>query len=1166
MKTTGAKLPSAASPAVQGGFVELDGQPFYRIANYDRMDAFFMSIVSASDHYLFISSTGGLTAGRRSPDQALFPYYTDDRIHESTEHTGCKTILRVSRGASCVLWEPFSIRNTAELAAGVCSRTLYKSTCGSSIVFEEVHHGLNLAFRYEWATSQRFGFVRTVRLRNLGRQQRHIAVLDGLQNLLPAGISRRFQLEYSTLVDGYKRNELDEASGVAILQLTSVPVDRAEPSESLRANVAWSAGLDPSVRLISSTQLDAFREGLPLHTEREVHGRRGAYFIGADIALDANTERTWKLVADVGLDTSAVRNLIHTLRATPEIGPGIDEDVAEGARNLRAIVAAADGLQKTGDDANVWHHFASTMFNVMRGGLPADGYQIERDDFARFVGEMNRQVAKRQKIFLTVLPKQLSHQELLRRAGESGDADLERIAHEYLPLTFSRRHGDPSRPWNIFDIRLRDERGRRILNYQGNWRDIFQNWEALSVSYPGYASSMIYKFLDCSTADGYNPYRVTRDGCDWEVLEPHDSWSFIGYWGDHQVIYLLRLLEQAERCDPVALERLLDRKIFTYVNVPYRIQPYEEILRDPQSTIVFDRALHGTLLSKAARLGADGKLLTDTNGDPVRATLAEKLLLVLLTKLSNFVPGAGIWLNTQRPEWNDANNALVGTGTSMVTVYYLHRYLRFVRALFAHGPLANYSLPAEMSGWLEATAVALAEERPKPSHAVGDAARKRQLDRLGQAGSQYREQLYARGFAGSRRPLAKDVLLRFLDDALAHVAHTIRASRRPDGLYHSYNRIELAGEEVRVHNLYAMLEGQVAALSSGALTSQEAIALLDALRHSPLYRADQNSYILYPAKPVRSFLDKNNVPAEQAAKSKLLTRMLDEGDTRIVRRDAEGGIHFHGSFRNAGYLRAVLNSIQERGLRKLAVEERDLICGIYEECFSHRSFSGRSEAMYKYEGIGCIYWHMVSKLLVAAQENLARAADAGESPEVVAALQTHYRAIRNGLGMHKTPWQYGAVPMDPYSHTPDFTGAQQPGMTGQAKEDFLARICEMGAVVRNGCLHFVPELITGEEFLSEPAEFRYYDAAGREQSLPLAAGTMAFTYCQVPVVLHSTGPSGVHITTAGGTQDLATLSLNEETTRAIHERSGLVARLDIFLNLGQHGARKASGQASRRKQ
>ena len=85
---------------------------------------------------------------------------------------------------------------------------------------------------------------------------------------------------------------------------------------------------------------------------------------------------------------------------------------------------------------------------------------------------------------LDALPETLLHSELLALARERGDADLERLAHEYLPLTFSRRHGDPSRPWNIFSIALKDEHGAKILNYEGNWRDIFQNWEALALSFP----------------------------------------------------------------------------------------------------------------------------------------------------------------------------------------------------------------------------------------------------------------------------------------------------------------------------------------------------------------------------------------------------------------------------------------------------------------------------------------------------------------------------------------------------------------------------------------------------------------------------------------------------------------------------------------------------------
>src|SRR5205823_13366477 len=112
--------------------------------------------------------------------------------------------------------------------------------------------------------------------------------------------------------------------------------------------------------------------------------------------------------------------------------------------------------------------------------------------------------------------------------------------------SFSRRHGDPSRPWNRFSIQIKDEQNNPLYGYQGNWRDIFQNWESLAQSYPVALGAMISVFLNASTADGYNPYRIDRKGIDWEVLDPEDPWSHIGYWGDHQIIYLLRLLERHE--------------------------------------------------------------------------------------------------------------------------------------------------------------------------------------------------------------------------------------------------------------------------------------------------------------------------------------------------------------------------------------------------------------------------------------------------------------------------------------------------------------------------------------------------------------------------------------------------------------------------------------------
>ena len=103
----------------------------------------------------------------------------------------------------------------------------------------------------------------------------------------------------------------------------------------------------------------------------------------------------------------------------------------------------------------------------------------------------------------------------------------------------------------------------------------------------------------------------------------------------------------------------------------------QDIVKDPKDTILFDEALHNQIDQQKEHLGADGALLKTPSGDVYHVNMLEKLLATVLAKMSNFVPEAGIWLNTQRPEWNDANNALVGNGTSMVTLYYMRRFFSF---------------------------------------------------------------------------------------------------------------------------------------------------------------------------------------------------------------------------------------------------------------------------------------------------------------------------------------------------------------------------------------------------------------------------------------------------------------------------------------------------------
>ena len=1132
---------------VEGAYLDIDGEIYYKIANYDQMPPFLMSLVSDSDHWLFISSNGGLTAGRRNPDNALFPYYTDDKIHDASENTGSRTVVIVSVAGRKHLWEPFSQRYDGVYDI---ERNLYKNIYGNKLTFEEINHDLAVTFSYAWMNSEKFGFVKRSHIVNQNRKPVAIDILDGMQNLLPAGIDRRFQQEYSTLVDGYKKNELLKETALGLFLLSSIPVDKAEPSESLRATTVWSAGLKKTTILLSSRQVQNFRLGQAVRQEADVRGERGAYFIRSEFRLEKGAEKEWSFAVDGNKDAAAVVALAALLKTEKNIARLLVNDVACGTDNLLRIIAVADGLQSTEDQLSCSRHCSDVLFNVMRGGIFNNGYIIEIEDFLSFVGAANKTVAKKHEGFFRNLPEKIHRSELLSRITALNDANLEKLGYEYLPLTFSRRHGDPSRPWNQFSIETKDLHGRKKLDYQGNWRDIFQNWEALALSYPEYVEGMIAKFVNASTIDGYNPYRVTRDGFDWESLDPHDPWSYIGYWGDHQVIYLVKLLEISSRYHPGRIHDLLSKEIFAYAHVPYRIKPYSDMVKDPHRTIDFDAKLDREIHKRVEQMGTDGKFIPDRTGNVIHVNLTEKMLVSVLAKLVNFIPEAGIWMNTQRPDWNDANNALVGYGVSMVTLYYLRRYIVVLCGVLRSSEMQTIQISEEVTHLFASVDKVFKAHVALLHGSISNRDRKTILDQLGYAGTEYRNIVYANGLSEQKKNVDAAGVREFLELTLKYLDHTIKANKREDNLYHAYNLMKVEnGEEIHIRHLYEMLEGQVAVLSAGYLTSGESLAVLDALRKSVMYRKDQQSYMLYPNRDLPRFDGKNNIPAKEFAKSELLKSLIKNGNTQIVVADVNGGLHFSSNFRNKNFLKSALEDLKDEEYQSLLHKEKDLVLEIYERMFDHQSFTGRSGTFYKYEGLGSIYWHMVSKLLLAVQEAVIHAQRTNAAGDVVRRLMHHYWKIREGIGVHKSPSEYGAFPTDPYSHTPGQSGVQQPGMTGQVKEDIISRFGELGVEIENGKLAFRPLLLQKNEFLQHPKIFQYIDLIQTKQHITLEKGTLAFTYCQVPVVYHLSHHEKIGIMlNDGGTIEFHDSILNDEMSSHIFTRSGAIRRVDVFLH------------------
>jgi hypothetical protein len=356
--------------------------------------------------------------------------------------------------------------------------------------------------------------------------------------------------------------------------------------------------------------------------------------------------------------------------------------------------------------------------------------------------------------------------------------------------------------------------------------------------------------------------------------------------------------------------------------------------------------------------------------------------------------------------------------------------------------------------------------------------------------------------------------------AAEHLESSIHGARRADGLYHSYNLVSFPdAETAHVDHLGPMLEGQVAALSSGALGAEAALELIDALFASDMYRPDQDTFLLYPAGERPRFLERNLVPAG----SRWSASELDDSLGRIFATDLDGRLRFRPDVINGEVLAELLDETA------LSEADRDEIAGLYEEVFHHRSFTGRSGSMHGYEGIGSVYWHMVAKLLLAVQETYWAAIDQRAPDELVRRLAEAYCHVRSGLGFRKAPDEFGAIPTDCYSHTPAHAGAQQPGMTGQVKEEVLTRFGELGLRVVSGRVSLSPGLLAPSEVLPS--------AGGSD-----GGGTATFTWCSVPMTIERGEVDGVMVVGEDGDRESREgLELSDRASRELLARAGTIA-------------------------
>ncbi|MFI3201264.1 MAG: hypothetical protein R3Y54_07045 [Eubacteriales bacterium] len=1066
----------------QGKFIMRNNQKYYQISHAETLKPFFIQVASPNNMWIFMSSKGGITAGRENAANNLFSYETDDRLHSNYD-TGSRTYIR-TQGK---LWQPFAQNGCEQFNI---SQNIYKSYYGNSVIMEEVNEDLQLTFSYAYENSELYGLVKTSNLVNNSNASIEVEVLDGLMNILPHGVDADLQATFSTLVDAYKASEL-LGERLAVYSMTTKINDTPNPIEILKANVAFHTFAKGSVYLTPDA-ITAFANNTLSELNQECYGKKSAYFITYQHTLSACETLEYSFVLDAGLDHSDLQAR-HAFVEAKKFD-AIFTDISRGTQELLDIVASADGLQETADETATAHHFLNTLYNVMRGGTFEHGYNLDPKDFLQFAEIRNQTIHQYPDILCKV--KKCNTIIELKEVCASNPL-FYRLSLEYLPLSFSRRHGDPSRPWNRFNIKLKNDQGEKITSYEGNWRDIFQNWEALGLSYPYYYENMVAKFVNATTADGFNPYRINQEGIDWEKPEPENPFAGYGYWGDHQIIYLLRLLQGLQGHFPDKLKEMLSLDIFSYANVPYILKSYEEILKDSKDTITFDFKKDDAIEALVDKVGSDGKLLFQ-NEAVYTVCLTEKLLVPLLSKISNLLVGGGIWMNTQRPEWNDANNAIVGIGLSMVTVYHVKAYTSFLQQVFAK-ETGHFEVSDTVVQWFQDTCTTLQKYHNQYEHNE-----KTILDELGTAFSKYRNIVYNKEFQGKSSLEVVDICkyLEYVASAIDYTIHTNSGT-----VYATYN---LLNDDFSVSPMVSMLEGQSAVIGSGMLSASEVCSLFQSMEQD-LYQEHLKCHTLYPIHMTKKFADKNS-----------LSKFKEELKGIVVK-DTNGNTHFHSSI--------VTSNILQEKCAKLGVQPEitKALQEEYENLFGHKKFTGRSQVMYKFEGIGCVYWHQNAKLALAVLETVRRTRENGENATEIYAL---YRKLMSGFIYRKSPEECNAIPMEPYSHTSFNASSEQAGMTGQVKESVIMRRGELGISVKNGEIHFDKWFIPESEFQED--------------------GTLSATMYSIPVVYKKSSSTTVDSICVqyqdGKTETINETFLPKAISQEVFQRSTTIVKITFLFS------------------
>jgi len=670
------------------------------IADYDRQKTFASFLPGLAGKRgvplwaFYVNRGQGICSfGLRDKNGAILEFYPGNLAYLYTSKIGFRTFVKQD-GVVHEIFKPEDERPKRKMAIRQSAFTIEEENLELGLRVKVTYYGL--------PSDDLAALVRMVEIENIGKTATSLEILDGISQILPAGIEYGAYKSMSNLL----RSWMDVANlqdGFAFYKLRSATGDEAETREVKDGNFYLS-----------------FVDGVQTTPIADMD-----LVYGYDTAM--NHAAAFEKLPLAALQAS----FQATANKVPCGFTGTTQTLAPGARLCI--------------DTLIGHTHDVAAVHQKAGLVSHRWFEAKRIEAAAVIDDLLGDV--KTKTAFPVFDECIRQNYLDNLLRGGYPLTISAGTNHFVYYLYSRKHGDLERDYNFFSIAP-----EFYSQGNGNFRDVCQNRRNDVFFHPETGDYGIKVFASLIQADGYNPLSINGstfeikdktlipalaarcfttgakemipvlsgrftpgsivntmerlgaktalgdDALFQMVLEPAIQYieaSFgEGYWTDHWT-YLLDLVERYLDLYPDQVEALLyNDRSYRYFDSPVTVRPRsEKYVVDKKGELRQYGALRHPDREKIQRCGLSEHGTNWLKGAEgvVETNLASKLFVLAVNKYALLDPeGLGIEMEANKPGWNDAMNGLPGIcGSGMSETVELGRLARFLKT----APAGTYTLP-----------------------------------------------------------------------------------------------------------------------------------------------------------------------------------------------------------------------------------------------------------------------------------------------------------------------------------------------------------------------------------------------------------------------------------------------------------------------------------------